>query len=196
MNDSQVAGWGSLYYGVLTKVINDNQYKKVAEVGIGYGTHAKYVLKTTNVETLYLVDPMQYYPNDSFADDILRCVSVAPNNHFNEFCDLIRQELAPWSSRYTWFRTPSLSITNDQIPDGHLDCVFVDGDHSYEAVRKDLPFWWAKVRAGGHMLGDDYWMDGVARAVHEFASDYGLTPEFLTAPGKDYKIFSFKKPVA
>ena len=193
LNDSQLGGWGSIYYGVLTKVINDNNYKIVAEIGIGYGTHAKYLMKTTKVDRLYLIDPMQYYPNDQFTDDIMKCIPKQPNNHFNEFHDLIQQELSPWSSRFTWHRVPSLSVTNDQIPDSHLDCVFVDGDHSYEAVKKDLPFWWKKVRVGGQMLGDDYWMEGVARAVHEFAQDYNLTPEFLTIPGKDYKIFSFKK---
>jgi hypothetical protein len=194
LNDSQVGGWGSLYYGVFSKIINDNNYKKVAEVGIGYGTHAKYILKTTNVDRLYLIDPMQYYPNDGFADDIMRCQPVIPNNNFNEFHDLIHQELSPWKDRFTWFRTESLNITQSQIADGELDCVFVDGDHSYEAVKNDIRFWWKKVRAGGHMLGDDYWMPDVARAVHEFANEYNLVPEFLTAEGKDYKIFSFKKP--
>jgi len=195
-NDSQTGGWGSLYYGVFTKIINENNYKKVAEVGVGYGTHAKYVLKTTNVDKLYLIDPMQYYPNDQFTDDIIRCQSVIPNNHFNEFYELIQQELSQWKNRFTWFRTKSLEITNAQIADGELDAVFVDGDHSYEAVKHDLPFWWKKVRHGGHMLGDDYWMPDVARAVNEFAKDINLVPEFLTVDGKDYKIFAFKKPEA
>ena len=193
LNDSQTGGWGSLYYGVFTKIINDNNYKIAAEVGIGYGTHAKYVLKTTNLDKLYLIDPMQYYPNDLFSEQIMNCVPKQPKNNFNEFHDLIQQELSPWAKKFTWYREASLNITNQQIPDGHLDCVFVDGDHSYEAVKKDLPFWWKKVRAGGRMLGDDYWMDGVARAVNEFAKDHNLTPEFLTAPGKDYKIFCFIK---
>ena len=193
LNNSQKGGWGSLYYGVFSKIINDNNYKKVAEVGIGYGTHAKYILNTTKVDMLYLIDPMQYYPDDGFVDNILRCQPIIPDNHFNEFHDLICQELSPWKDRFTWFRTKSLDITNKQIPDGSLDCVFVDGDHSYEAVKNDLPFWWKKVRPGGHMLGDDYWMEKVALAVNEFAKENNLVPEFLTAEGTDYKIFSFKK---
>jgi len=195
-NEAQTSGWSTLYYGVFSKVINENNYKTVAEVGIGYGTHAKYVLKTTKVDKLYLVDPTQYYPNDGFAEDIMKCKPKIPNNQFNELYELIQQELSPWKDRVTWFRTMSLNITNDQIADEELDCVFVDGDHSYEAVKKDLPFWWKKVRSGGRMLGDDYWMDGVARAVKEFAQENNLVPEFLTADGKDYKIYAFKKPAA
>ena len=137
-NDEQTSGWGSIYYGVLTKVINDNNYKNVAEVGIGYGTHAKYLLKTTSVSNLILVDPTKYYPNDGFATDIMSKTPEVVGNNFNELYDLINKELSPWKERYTWFRTESLNVTEQQVPNESLDCVFVDGDHSYEAVRKDL----------------------------------------------------------
>ena len=192
-NDNQTGGWGSIYYGVLTKVINDNNYKVVAEIGIGYGTHAKYLLKTTNIDKLILVDPTQYYPNDGFAQDIMNKEAEIPGNNFNELYDLINKELAPWNDKYTWFRKESLAITNEEVPDESLDCVFVDGDHSYEAVIKDLPFWWKKVRKGGQLLGDDYWMSQVAKAVHEFAECNNLQVNFLYKEGSSYKIFSFTK---
>jgi len=192
-NDNQTGGWGSIYYGVLTKVINDNNFKNVVEVGIGYGTHAKYILKTTNIEKLILVDPTKYYPNDGFATDIMKQEAEIPGNNFNELYNLIKKELSPWNDRYIWFRKESLTITNDDIPDQSLDCVFVDGDHSYEAVVKDLPFWWNKVRSGGKLLGDDYWMSDVAKAVHQFANNNGLRVEFLYREGSDYKIFCFTK---
>lgn len=193
MNDSQKGGWAQHYYGVLSQVINENNYKRVAEVGIGYGTHAKYVLKTTQVDQLYLIDPMVFYPNDGFADDIMKHEPVVTGNNFNEFADLIRNELSPWQSRFTWFRQPSLSITNNQIADKSLDCVFVDGDHSYGAVLADLSFWWTKVRTGGQLLGDDYWMPDVQRAVDQFARTNGLKYDFLYRPGSNYKIYRFKK---
>lgn len=193
-NDDQTGGWATFYYGVLTKVINDNNYKNVAEVGIGYGTHAKYVLKTTSVSNLILVDPMKYYPNDGFATDIMSKIPEVVGNNFNELYDLINKELSLWNDRYTWFRTESLNITENQVPNESLDCVFVDGDHSYEAVRKDLEFWWQKVRSGGQLLGDDYWMVDVAKAVHEFAEAHNLKVDFLYKDGTDYKIFRFYKP--
>jgi len=193
-NDEQTAGWATLYYGVLTKVINDNNFKNVAEVGIGYGTHAKYVLKTTSVSNLILVDPTKYYPNDGFATDIMSKTPEVVGNNFNELYNLINKELSPWKERYTWFRTESLNITEEQVPNESLDCVFVDGDHSYEAVSKDLDFWWQKVRSGGQLLGDDYWMTDVAKAVHEFADSHNLKLDFLYKDGSDYKIFRFYKP--
>lgn len=192
-NDAQTEGWATLYYGVVSDVINQNKFARVAEVGIGYGTHAKQILRTTNVEQLYLVDPMVFYANDGFARDVMRYEAETPGNNFNEWANLIRTELSPWKNRYTWFRQPSLSITNDQIADGSLDCVFLDGDHSYGAVLADLSFWWKKVRVGGQLLGDDYWMEGVRSAVDHFSMRELLEYDFLYRPNTAYKIYRFKK---
>jgi len=192
-NDAQTGGWATFYYGVFSQIINDYNYKVAAEVGIGYGTHAKQLLKNTNLAMLYLVDPMKFYPNDGFAKDIMAQTPVIPGNQFNELHDLINLELAPYANRFMWFRKESLQTTNDDIPNNILDCVFIDGDHSYAAVLADLQFWWEKVRHGGQVLGDDYWMEEVARAVHDFAEQKGLTVDFLSRPGTNYKIYRFHK---
>lgn len=55
--------------------------------------------------------------------------------------------------------------------DGSLDFVFLDADHSYEAVRLDIASWLPKVRPGGVLAGHDYGsrigIDSVIRAVDE-----------------------------
>ena len=187
-------GWAQYYYGVFSKVISDNNYRVVAEVGIGYGTHSKYILThNPTVERLYLIDPVVFYPNDGFAADIMRQTPVIPGNNFNELHDLIHQELTPLGNRHTLFRVKSLEITNDQIADGALDAVFVDGDHSYAAVSADLEFWWKKVRVGGQLLGDDFWLKDVERAVNEFSTKYNIPYDMLTLPNNTYKIYRFHK---
>ena len=192
-NDNNICGWGPLYYGVLSQVIQQKNFKKVVEVGIGYGTHAKHILKTTDVDTLYLVDPMCFYENDTFVQDILKCEPEIPGNHFNEMYDLIQQELSPWKERVQFIRLPSLSVSDEILKPESIDCVFIDGDHCYDAVYKDLHFWWKKVRPGGQLLGDDFWMESVSRAVNDFAEEMNLLYDFLSKPGSDYKLFRFKK---
>lgn len=51
--------------------------------------------------------------------------------------------------------------------DGSVWAVFVDADHSYEGVRRDIAAWWPKVAPGGYVAGDDWRPDfpGVERAV-------------------------------
>ena len=191
LNEGGKGGWASIYYGIFSSVINQNNYKNVAEIGIGYGTHAKQILKNTSIHKLYLIDPMKYYPNDGFADDIMKTIPNIPNNQFNELHDCITNYLSDYKDKVVWFRKESTTITNDEIPDYSLDCVFIDGNHEYQYVLDDLQFWAKKVRPGGQILGDDYWMSDVANAVHDFEKISSLTADFLTLPNNDYKIFRF-----
>ena len=58
--------------------------------------------------------------------------------------------------------------------DASLDGVFIDADHTYEAVKRDIENWLPKVRKGGILAGHDYvhtW-PGVIQAVHELISDF------------------------
>jgi hypothetical protein len=186
-------GWNSFYYGVFSTVINENNYKNVAEIGIGYGFHAEEILKNTNIKQLYLVDPMKMYESEKlsgFAYD------VETNGGFEELVKKIINHLKLFKNKYTWFRKPSVEIFESEIPNGSLDAVFLDGDHTYEAVKQDLPFWWKKIRTGGRLLGDDYFMPSVKQAVDEFASNNNLELTFLYKKdriSRDYKIYQFVK---
>lgn len=52
--------------------------------------------------------------------------------------------------------------------DEEVDLLFVDGDHSYEAVRSDLEAWLPKVKDNGIVVLHDFsWADGVRQAVRE-----------------------------
>jgi hypothetical protein len=114
-------------------------------------------------------------------------------NHFNELYGLINNYLDEYRDKYIWYRTESLSITNDQIKDESLDCIFIDGDHTYDAVLADLTFWWKKLRVGGQILGDDYSMESVSNAVNVFAEQNGLTYDILCKEETQYPIYRFHK---
>lgn len=58
-----------------------------------------------------------------------------------------------------------------QIADGSLDFVFVDADHSYEGVKRDIADWTPKVRKGGIVFGHDYNWPTVRRAAEEAFGD-------------------------
>jgi len=42
------------------------------------------------------------------------------------------------------------------VEDGAVDFVFVDGDHRYSGVKKDLDAWLPKIKMGGVLAGHDY----------------------------------------
>ena len=192
-NDKFITGWSILYYGVFTNIINQNNYKVIAEVGIGYGTHAKHILKNTDIDRLYLVDPVKQYENDFFSDDIMSKEPELEGNNFNELFGLINKELSFKNEIITFLRKPSITVTQDEIADGTLDCVFIDANHEYQHVLNDLNFWWRKIRSGGQMLGDDYYMNDVKNAVDTFSQNNNLSYDLLQKDGTDYKIYRFHK---
>lgn len=67
--------------------------------------------------------------------------------------------------------------------DGSVDFVYLDADHSYEAVRDQIKRWYPKLRPGG-VLGTHDYLDGkapknsahygVKRAFDEFSEKHGL----------------------
>lgn len=75
----------------------------------------------------------------------------------------------------------------EAFSDGSLDFVFIDADHSYEGVSRDIQAWHPKVKAGGLLCGHDYANKNdpcgmeVKRAVDEWAVKLGKKVEL----GKD-----------
>jgi hypothetical protein len=62
------------------------------------------------------------------------------------------------------------SVTASRMYDEEsLDAVFIDADHEYESVKKDILAWMPKVKKGGILAGHDYSTahGGVIRAVSE-----------------------------
>ena len=65
--------------------------------------------------------------------------------------------------------------------DAEFDFVFIDGDHSYEAVKKDILFWESILKKGGLLMGHDYKVNGggsrpgVDKAVDELIPELSGT---------------------
>lgn len=47
-------------------------------------------------------------------------------------------------------------LVKDKLQDNSLDVIFVDGDHTYGAVRNDFINYWPKLKAGGILLAHDF----------------------------------------
>ena len=62
------------------------------------------------------------------------------------------------------------------IPDSSLDLVFIDADHSYEWVKKDIAAYKPKLKPSGWLTGHDIDFPGVNRAVNEVVVKYDIGP--------------------
>jgi hypothetical protein len=57
-------------------------------------------------------------------------------------------------------------VVAQALADARLDAVFIDGDHTFDAVTRDVAAWWPKVKKGGIIAGHDYDYPEVAAAVY------------------------------
>jgi hypothetical protein len=80
-----------------------------------------------------------------------------------------------------------------QFSDEFFDLVYIDADHTYNGVRRDINDWYPKVKKGGFLLGHDYRgmsvrvrqgkiTFGVKMAVNQFVRDNNITTFFTVYP--------------
>ena len=88
------------------------------------------------------------------------------------------------------------------FPEGYFDWLYIDGDHRYEGVRKDLAAAHGRVKPGGYLMCNDYtnWdvssaqPYGVAKAVNELCLSHGYEICGLALEGAGYHDILLRKP--
>ena len=134
-----------------------------AEVGVYRGDFSITLLKKKNVNKMYLVDPYRYENVPQMEQDAL-----------NKAKERAVSRTRGMQHKVTWLLMPSHEAAS-KIPE-KLDFCYIDGDHSYEGVKKDLADYYPLVKPGGYFGGHDFHYDwpGVIKAVSEFAVNNGL----------------------
>lgn len=90
-------------------------------------------------------------------------MSEGPRDTFEEFMHSIKP-LRKWIVPLRGLSTAIAQQFNEE----QIDLLFIDGDHSYEAVRSDLEAWLPKLKNRGTVVLHDYnWASGVRQAVRE-----------------------------
>ncbi len=56
----------------------------------------------------------------------------------------------------------------DKIPEKEFDFVFLDSDHTFDVVTKELKLFWPRLKTGGVIGGHDFNQVEVQRAVNDF----------------------------
>lgn len=73
-------------------------------------------------------------------------------------------------------KKPSIEAAKD-FEDNSLDFVFIDAEHTYEALLSDITAWLPKLKPGGILAGDDWdndnWID-VSKAVNKLLKNVEL----------------------
>lgn len=166
--------WKDLYYGNIEKLLDTlPNVISYVEIGIAAGFHIETILKKyTNVKCFGIDPYVPYDPTDDFNNigKIEKTLSIQEN--FDLFCKSVTNRLSKYSN-FTHIKESSLTA-HSYYEDKSVDLIFVDGDHTYDAVKQDCNLWWNKLKSGGIMCWDDYNWHGVKRAVDEFCFEKNL----------------------
>ena len=149
------------------------------EIGVLGGDNAEIILKTLPIRKLFLVDPYIPYV---YVDGQL----FDPREYLPE----AEKKLLKFKEKAILL-TKKSSKAVDDIPN-NLDFVYIDGNHAYEFVKKDIHLYYPKVRSDGVIGGHDFSaaFPGIVRAVLEFAEEKNLQLH-----GRETDWWFIKKPV-
>ncbi len=126
------------------------------EIGTYKALNAKSLLKTLKPQRLYLVDPYTFYDKNDSSSFGLKKVETQAQKILIHYKNAI-------------FIKETSEKAVSLIPN-NLDFVYIDGNHNYEFVKKDISLYYKKLRKGGILAGHDFdcTFPGVIRAVSEF----------------------------
>jgi len=153
------------------------------EVGVFEGSYSEVLLRTSQLKTLYLVDIWEQVPTDEYHKPGKPCGRTGEqilNSIMRNFDKL-------YPGRYRPIRKPSVEASTVFVY-GSLDFVYIDADHSYQAVMDDIAAWLPKVKPGGVIAGHDYKCPAVHRAVLDSFRPIGLKPVSTNEPGRSWVV--------
>jgi hypothetical protein len=133
-----------------------------AEIGVWKGEFAKDLFDKLNPKLLYLIDPWKFQP--TFPDRWYGGTQATSQEDMNIIYNNVQ-------TMFKDFENVKIIKGNiNDIPDNiELDWVYIDGDHSYEAVLHDLKYSFNIVKNKGFITGDDYDIgNDIYKAVHSF----------------------------
>ena len=139
------------------------------EIGTFEGYNAKSIMKELNVKKLYIIDPYLGYR------DYIVSESEKTTSNLSVAEKKARKKLRKYSGKIIWIKDTSDNALS-KVPD-NVDFVYIDGNHEYEYVKRDMVNYFKKIKDGGILAGHDIAsFPGVGEALIEFCSERKIKP--------------------
>jgi hypothetical protein len=147
-----------------------------AEIGVYKGDFSARIIRIVTPQQLHLIDPWKYERSATYRESFYGGKAGGSQANMDSIFEAVlkrfRRQITTEAVRV--HRSNSIDASA-AFPDDYFDWIYIDGNHQYEFVKRDLEAYYRKVKKGGYITGDDYgvvgwWQDGVKRAVEDFIS--------------------------
>lgn len=142
----QIEGWMT-YDELFWLADQSSQHKAIVEIGSFLGRSTRALADNTS-GTVYAVD------------DWIGPRDVSWNITPPDFYKIFNQNIEDLSNIVV-VKSDHSNIQLDVVP----DMVFIDGDHAYESVVRDIKYWHTRLAPGGLLCGHDLQLPTVQNAV-------------------------------
>jgi hypothetical protein len=156
-------------FDVLRELTLHHGWTRGAELGLWHGRTIVHLLAHCGELTMIGVDLWQPQPDNPGPE------GYEGWDH-QQHEQIARRSLRPYGSRATIIKDWTAKAA-EQVPDGSLDFVFVDADHSEAGCRRDIEAWLPKIKLSGWMIGHDITWPGVRTAVDDLLPGYEIGPD-------------------
>jgi hypothetical protein len=143
-----VAAAAKSRFDIWIRLISLARIEQMAEIGVWKGEFARTILRACpEIRTYYMIDPWRHLAHWN------KPLNVDDRSFQAAYDDALRRtEFA--AARRIVLRGATLEVI-DSVADGSLDFAYIDGDHTLRGITVDLVAWYAKVKPGGYLGGDD-----------------------------------------
>jgi len=155
-------------WNVLLDLIQRNGFTNFVEIGVANGQTSRFLLKNVDNLEVTCIDPYLQYKGFH-------------GSHHGSYGKLLKKYETADKTLFGDERVTFMRLTSEEAAKGFraksIDIAFIDANHYYDWVSRDIELWWPIVRKGGILSGHDYidvkrW--GVVKAVDEFAKKHKL----------------------
>ena len=151
-----------------------------AEIGVHLGEFSKQILDAISPRELHLIDPWEHQTSSIYKTAWYGGGAIGGQTELDERYASVIETFSQniYDQQVKVHRGYSTDILQ-KFQDQYFDWVYIDGNHLYEYVKKDIELSLQKVKSGGYITGDDYgeggwWQGGVKKAVDEFANNQAV----------------------
>lgn len=135
------------------------------EIGICKGENIVHFLEHTNrIDKIHCIDPYLPY---------MDWVGPVTQEDMDLWYEITMKNFVPHMDKIVIYKDTSENCVS-KFENDQFDYIFIDGDHSYEGVLRDLNNYYSKVKTGGIFSGHDINLQDVQRALKEFRSINGI----------------------